>query len=464
MKPSIPQGTRDFSAAVLRKRNFILQTIRSVFETYGFEPLETPAMENTETLMGKYGEEGDKLIFKILNNGLNNPDKRDAVIRDFDAVMEGRTNEGRTNKGITERALRYDLTIPFARYVAMNQGQLTFPFKRYQMQPVWRADRPQRGRYREFWQCDADVAGSTALLHEVELSLIYTNVFNKLKVPVEIHINNRKILGALAAVCGGEDMMMDITIAIDKLDKIGMEKVKDELIGKGLSMEQVDTVESFISIAGSNDEKLKALEDMFRSIPQGLEGINELRTILDSFHAIKGMASAGTQLLVDLSLARGLNYYTGTIFEVKALGVLMGSIGGGGRYDDLTGLFGVKGIAGVGISFGVDRIYDVMEELTAFPESIQKGTTALFFNTGTAEEKYTLPIAEELRSKGVACEIYHELAKFDKQFKYAEKKNIPFVIIIGSKEMEAGTALVKELASGTQTETKMDDIARALGY
>ena len=459
MKPSIPQGTRDFSAAVLRKRNFILQTIRSVFETYGFEPLETPAMENTETLMGKYGEEGDKLIFKILNNGLNNPDKREAVMQDFNAVLEGRTN-----KGITERALRYDLTIPFARYVAMNQGQLTFPFKRYQMQPVWRADRPQRGRYREFWQCDADVAGSTALLHEVELSLIYTNVFNKLKVPVEIHINNRKILGALATVCGGEDMMMDITIAIDKLDKIGMDKVKDELIGKGLSMEQVDTVESFISIAGSNEEKLKALEDMFSSIPLGLEGINELRTILDSFNAIQEIASAGTQLLVDLSLARGLNYYTGTIFEVKALDVQMGSIGGGGRYDDLTGLFGVKGIAGVGISFGVDRIYDVMEELTAFPESIQKGTTALFFNTGMGEQQHVLGVAENLRSKGVSCEIYHEQAKFDKQFKYAEKKNIPFVVIIGSKEMEAGTALVKELASGNQTEMKVDEIMKGLGY
>lgn len=459
MKPSIPQGTRDFSAAVLRKRNFILQTIRGVFEAYGFEPLETPAMENTETLMGKYGEEGDKLIFKILNNGLNNPDKREAVMQDFNAVLEGRTN-----KGITERALRYDLTIPFARYVAMNQGQLTFPFKRYQMQPVWRADRPQRGRYREFWQCDADVAGSTALLHEVELSLIYTNVFNKLKVPVEIHINNRKILGALAAVCGGEDMMMDITIAIDKLDKIGIEKVKDELIGKGLSMEQVDAVESFISISGNNEEKLQQLEDMFNHLPIGKEGINELRTILGSFNAIQGAGSANTQLLVDLSLARGLNYYTGTIFEVKALDVQMGSIGGGGRYDDLTGLFGVKGIAGVGISFGVDRIYDVMQELTAFPESIQKGTTALFFNTGMDEQQHVLGVAENLRSKGVSCEIYHELAKFDKQFKYAERKNIPFVVIIGSKEMEAGTALVKELASGTQTEMKLDELLKGLGY
>jgi histidyl-tRNA synthetase len=331
------------------------------------------------------------------------------------------------------------------------------------MQPVWRADRPQRGRYREFWQCDADVAGSAALLHEVELSLIYSNVFAKLNVPVEIHINNRKILGALAAVCGGEDMMMDITIAIDKLDKIGMEKVKDELIGKGLSMEQVDAVESFISIAGSNEEKLQQLEDMFSHLPIGKEGINELRTILGSFHAIQGAGSSNTQLLVDLSLARGLNYYTGTIFEVKALGVQMGSIGGGGRYDDLTGLFGVKGIAGVGISFGVDRIYDVMEELTAFPESIQKGTTALFFNTGMEEQQHVLGVAENLRSKGISCEIYHEQAKFDKQFKYAERKQIPFVVIIGSKEIETGTALVKELASGKQTEMNVDDILKSLG-
>ncbi len=455
MKPSIPQGTRDFSAAVLRKRNFILQTIRSVFETYGFEPLETPAMENTETLMGKYGEEGDKLIFKILNNGLNNPDKREAVMQDFNAVLEGKTN-----KGITERALRYDLTIPFARYVAMHHGQLTLPFKRYQIQPVWRADRPQRGRYREFWQCDADVAGSAALLHEVELSLIYTNVFNKLNIPVEIHINNRKILGALATICGGEDMMIDITIAIDKLDKIGMEKVKDELIGKGLTMEQVDTVESFISISGSNEEKLVQLDELFGTIPGGQEGIAELRTILASVEKM----NPSPQMVVDLSLARGLNYYTGTIFEVKALGVQMGSIGGGGRYDDLTGLFGVKGIAGVGISFGVDRIYDVMDELNAFPEGIQKGTTALFFNTGMEEQQHVLGVAENLRKSGIACEIYHEAAKFDKQFKYAERKNIPFVVIIGSKEMEAGTAIIKTLASGTQTEVRLDEMAKILAH
>ena len=298
MKPSIPQGTRDFSAAILRKRNYILQTIKSTFELYGFEPLETPAMENTETLLGKYGEEGDKLIFKVLNNGLNNPEKREAVTRDFQSVLEGKTN-----KGITERALRYDLTIPFARYVAMNHGQLALPFKRYQMQPVWRADRPQRGRYREFWQCDADIAGSSSLLHETELALIYSHVFSKLNVPVSIHINNRKILTALSALCGGEELMMDITIAIDKLDKIGIEKVKDELTGKGLSMEQVVSVESYISIAGNNDEKIQQLENLFSTIPIGVEGISELKTLL----SICNNSKQKPNLVIDPSLARGLN-------------------------------------------------------------------------------------------------------------------------------------------------------------
>ncbi|MFM1963780.1 MAG: hypothetical protein RLZZ172_2625, partial [Bacteroidota bacterium] len=399
MKPSIPQGTRDFSAAVLRKRNYILRTIQSVFESYGFEPLETPAMENTETLMGKYGEEGDKLIFKILNNGLNNPDKRENAVRDFDSILEGKTT-----KGITERALRYDLTIPFARYIAMNHGQLTLPFKRFQMQPVWRADRPQRGRYREFWQCDADVAGSTSLLHETELALIYTHVFQKLDIPVVIHINNRKILTALAALCGGEDMMMDITIAIDKLDKIGIEKVKDELVSKGLSMEQVETVVSFIAIAGTNETKLQQLSELFSTIQSGLDGINELRSVLELYQTSRPAGTGLAELVIDLSLARGLNYYTGTIFEVKAVTVQMGSIGGGGRYDDLTGLFGVKGIAGVGISFGVDRIYDVMEELKVFPETLQKGTEVLFFNTGSNELKSVLRLAEILRGNGIASE------------------------------------------------------------
>ncbi len=449
MKPTLPQGTRDFSAAILRKRNFIFQTIRDTFELYGFEPLETPAMEHTETLMGKYGDEGDKLIFKILNNGLDNPAKHDSAKNDFESVLNGKTM-----KGITERALRYDLTIPFARYVAMNHGQLSFPFKRYQMQPVWRADRPQKGRYREFYQCDADIAGSTSLLHETELALIYATVFQQLNVSVEIRINNRKILNALANLCGGADRMMMITIAIDKLDKIGIDKVKEELATRGLNEDQIKTVESFISISGTNEEKITQLQSLFSEDAIGLEGINELKFILDLFPH----STFHSPLIIDLSLARGLNYYTGTIFEVKAIGVQMGSIGGGGRYDDLTGLFDVKGIAGVGISFGVDRIYDVMEELNVFPESIQKGTTVLFFNTGAEEQKYIFSIAQNLRAAGISAEIFHESAKFDKQFKYAEKKNIPFVAIIGSKEIENGTCMLKNLANGEQKEVAVAEL------
>ena len=449
MKPSLPQGTRDFSAATLRKRNFIFDTIRSVFELYGFEPLETPSIENTETLMGKYGDEGDKLIFKILNNGLDHPEKKDITIKEFDLVLAGKTS-----KAITERALRYDLTIPFARYVAMNNGQLTFPFKRYQMQPVWRADRPQKGRYREFYQCDADVAGSTSLLHETELALIYSTVFQKLHVAVEIKINNRKILSALANLCGGPDKMIQITTAIDKLDKIGIEKVKEELLSNGLNNEQVQTVEKFISIKGNNDEKIESLQNMFGADSTGQEGISELKQVLNSVNH----TSKDCNIIIDLSLARGLNYYTGTIFEVKALGVQMGSIGGGGRYDDLTSLFDLKGIAGVGISFGVDRIYDVMEELKIFPEDIQKGTTVLFFNTGEEELKHIISIAQQLRNQGLASEIFHEASKFDKQFKYAEKKSIPYVAIIGSREIEQATCMLKNLSTGKQEEVKQSEL------
>ena len=453
MKPSLPQGTRDFSAATLRKRNFIFDTIRSVFELYGFEPLETPSIENTETLMGKYGDEGDKLIFKILNNGLDNPEKRDTSIKEFDLVLTGKTS-----KGITERALRYDLTIPFARYVSMNHGQLTFPFKRYQMQPVWRADRPQKGRYREFYQCDADVAGSTSLLHETELALIYSTVFQKLRVAVEIKINNRKILSALVNLCGGADRMMQITIAIDKLDKIGIEKVKEELLSNGLNNEQVQTVEKFISIKGNNDDKIESLQNMFGADLTGQEGISELKHVLQSVNH----TSKDCNLIIDLSLARGLNYYTGTIFEVKALDVQMGSIGGGGRYDDLTSLFDLKGIAGVGISFGVDRIYDVMEELKIFPEDIQKGTRVLFFNTGEEELKHIISIAQQLRNQGLASEIFHEAAKFDKQFKYAEKKSIPYVAIMGSREIKQGTCMLKNLSTGEQEEVKQSELPNRL--
>lgn len=437
-KPSIPQGTRDFSAAVVRKRQYIFQTIRTVFETYGFQPLETPAMENLDTLMGKYGEEGDKLIFKILNNGLDNPAKLEQIKADFDKVLEGKNT-----KGITERALRYDLTIPFARYVAMNFGQLILPFKRYQIQPVWRADRPQKGRYREFYQCDADVVGSNSLLNEVELTHIYQTVFNQLKVPVEIRINSRKILAALAEVCGGADKLTDITVAIDKLDKIGLEKVKEELTQRGLSDQQIGTIQQYLQISGSNTEKLATLTQLIGHTTIGAQGIAEVKHLLN-------YATNIDALVADFTLARGLNYYTGIIFEVKATTVQMGSIGGGGRYDDLTGLFGVPNVPGVGISFGVDRIYDVMEELQVFPDEVQTGTQVLFFNLGEAESRNAFTLMQQLREAGIRCELFHEQAKFDKQFKYAEKKAIPYVVIIGTQEMEQATCTLKNIATGEQ--------------
>lgn len=448
-KPGLPQGTRDFSAAVVRKRNYIFQTIRSVFELYGFQPLETPAMENLDTLMGKYGEEGDKLIFKILNNGLDNPDKHVQAKEDFEKVLSGKNT-----RGITERALRYDLTIPFARYVAMNYGQLTLPFKRYQIQPVWRADRPQKGRYREFYQCDADVVGSRSLLNEVELANIYTAVFEKLGVDVEIKINSRKILAALAERCGGADKMVDITVAIDKLDKIGLEKVKAELSARGLTDDQINTIETYLSIEGSNTEKISALKTLLGNNATGKDGIEEMEYLLNY-----QPQTPNPRLQTDFTLARGLNYYTGIIFEVKAKNVQMGSIGGGGRYDDLTGLFGVPNVPGVGISFGVDRIYDVMEELKLFPEEVQTGTQVLFFNLGEAESKQAFGLMQQLRGKGIACELFHENTKFDKQFKYADKKQIPFVVILGSEELVNGTCVVKDLAKGEQQTIKQTGLA-----
>lgn len=439
-KPSIPQGTRDFGPDVVRKRNFILNTIRSVFELYGFQPLETPAMENIETLMGKYGEEGDKLIFKILNNGLDNPDKENQIREDFEKVLKGKNV-----KGITERALKYDLTIPFARYVAMNHNQLTLPFKRYQIQPVWRADRPQKGRYREFYQCDADVVGSESLLNELELANIYHDVFTRLGLSdYKIKINSRNILMALAELCGGIDKMTDITVAIDKLDKIGLEKVKDELILKGLATEQIIFIENYLKISGSNKEIIAGLQSLIGHTDTGDKGSKEINYLLQQ-------CDASINISVDPTLARGLNYYTGIIFEVAApKEVKMGSIGGGGRYDNLTGMFGVPGIAGVGISFGVDRIYDVMEELNLFPDSLQVSTKVLFFNLGDAESKAAFTLMQQLRANGVSSELFHENMKFDKQFKYAEKKNIPNVIIIGSKELEEKTCTVKNLLTGKQ--------------
>ena len=459
---SLPQGTRDFSAEVVRKRNYIFNTIRNVFELYGFAPLETPAMENLDTLMGKYGEEGDKLIFKILNNGLDNPLKHEQIRTDFEKVLEGKNI-----KTITERALRYDLTIPFARYVAMNYGQLTLPFKRYQIQPVWRADRPQKGRYREFYQCDADVVGSTSLINEVEFANIYASVFEKLGIDVEIRINSRKILAALAEYVrmsglnpsiGGQSTpndldgskeMIVITTAIDKLDKIGLEGVKKELLEKGLNENQIYLIENYLSLDGNSQDKIKKLKNLFQHTNMSddmKKGIEEIGYVLN----YSSLTSHNSQLTIDLTLARGLNYYTGLIFEIKAKGVQMGSIGGGGRYDDLTGLFGVPNVPGVGVSFGVDRIYDVMEELSLFPETVHTGVKILFFNLGEKESKVAFALMQQLRNNNIGCELFHEATKMDKQFKYADKKQIPFAIIIGSKELEEGTCVIKNLLSGEQ--------------
>ena len=445
-KPSLPQGTRDFNAETVRKRNYIFNIIKKVFEVYGFEPLETPALENLETLMGKYGEEGDKLMYKILNNGISNPKNIDKSKAGFEKVLDGKNSTD-----LTERALKYDLTIPFARYVAMNHGKLTFPFRRYQIQPVWRGDNPQKGRYREFTQCDADVVGSKSLLNEVELASIYDEVFTQLKITgYTLKVNSRKILTALAEVCAEEENVLAITTAIDKMDKIGLLRVKEELIEKGLNEDQVEIIETYLTMDGinnsnaTNSEKLAFLKDFFSDSEIGMEGIKELEYLITH---LPGNAN----ISIDSTLARGLNYYTGIIFEAKAPDtVKIGSIGGGGRYDDLTGLFEVPGIPGVGISFGVDRIYDVMTELNLFPDTIEDGTTAIFFNMGEVESKYAFGIMQQLRKKGISCELYHEFVKINKQFTYAERKNIGYAIFIGSKEIEQNYCLVKNLKTGMQ--------------
>jgi histidyl-tRNA synthetase len=449
-KPSLSQGTRDFNAATVQKRQYIFQTIRTVFELYGFQPLETPAMEQLDTLMGKYGEEGDKLIFKILNNGLDNPQKAAATSEGFQKILDGKSSVQ-----ITERALRYDLTIPFARYVAMNHGALSFPFKRYQIQPVWRADRPQKGRYREFYQCDADIVGSDSLLNEVELTAIYLTVFKQLQLEVEVKMNNRKILLGLAQVCGGEDKMIDLTIAIDKLDKIGWEKVAEELERKGFTTAQQKTIQAYLEIKGTNESKLKQLGALLNGNENASKGIEEIQYVLD-YHAQSGLAK---NLVADFTLARGLNYYTGLIFEVKAIDAEMGSIGGGGRYNDLTSLFGVPNVPGVGISFGVDRIYDVLEEKNLFPASVEQHTKILFFNLGDQEAKEAYRLMATLRAKKIACEIYPDKSKFDKQFKYAEKKGIPNIIIIGSDELNKKECTLKNLITGTQQTIPFDALA-----
>ncbi|MEO6681897.1 MAG: histidine--tRNA ligase [Ginsengibacter sp.] len=449
MKPSIPQGFRDFNAGILHRRSYIINTIKEVFELYAFEPLETPAMENLETLMGKYGDEGDKLIFKVLNNGLDHSSKQENARQQFENILLGKTD-----KFITERALRYDLTIPFARFVAMNHAKLTMPYKRYQIQPVWRADRPQKGRYREFYQCDADVAGTYSLISDVEFCQIYSTVFSRLKLNVRIKINNRKILSALAEVCGIPEKMVAITGAIDKLEKIGLDKVKEELSQNDLTEKQIQIIVNYINIDGTNEEKLAKIEPLLLESETGREGIDELKFILE----YSKKASNDQSLVLDFTLARGLNYYTGTIYEVTATDAKMGSIGGGGRYDDLAGLFGVTGVPGVGISFGLDRIYDVLEELNLFPESITHSPTALFFNMGEKESQFTFEIMQKCRTANIPCEMYFEPAKMNKQFKYATNKNIRYAIIIGSKEMESNRCEVKDLTSGDQSSLDMEEL------
>lgn len=443
-KPSIPKGTRDFSPAEMVKREYLFETIRKVYRLYGYQPLETPSMENLSTLTGKYGDEGDQLIFKILNSG-NFLDGVDA------SSLEAR----KLAPKIAEKALRYDLTVPFARYVVMNQHAVTFPFKRYQIQPVWRADRPQKGRYREFYQCDADVIGSTSLLNEVELIRIFDDVFTELRLPAVIKINNRKILSALAEVTGKQDQFISLTVAIDKLDKIGSEGVLKELAEKGFDEASLNAIAPLLSFTGSNLEKVEKLQTIIGNTEIGKKGLEELTYILDR---VNDLGSAKLEL--DITLARGLNYYTGTIFEVKAnAGTLTSSICGGGRYDDLTGIFGLKGISGVGISFGADRIYDVMEELGLFPDDLLVSSKILFVNFGEKEESYCLPILTELRKHKIAAEIFPDAgAKMKKQMSYADSKKIPFVALVGSDEMAKGVVTLKNMSSGEQQTVKPEEL------
>lgn len=451
-QPHLPQGTRDFSAAVVQKRQYIFQTIRSVFELYGFQPLETPAMENLDTLLGKYGDEGDQLIFRILNNGLSHPSKQAQAREGLEKILAGQSA-----KELTERALRYDLTIPFARYVAMNHAQLVMPFKRYQIQPVWRADRPQKGRYREFYQCDCDIVGSRSLLNETELLNIYATVFSRLGIEVDIYINHRSILAALAEICGGEAWLPIITTAIDKLDKIGWEKVQEELSKGGLSATAIGLIKQYLELTGTNEEMMQALLRLTNQHPLAKAGSDDLH-FLHSF----GPWPAGVQVITNLSLARGLSYYTGTILEVKARKASMGSIGGGGRYDNLTGLFGLPNIPGVGISFGVDRIYDVMEQLDLFAAIPATETEVIFLNLGEQESLVAYKLMQQLRQQGIRCEIYPEAAKMDKQLKYCDKRKVPFAMIIGNNEIEQGVVKIKNLRTGEQSIHPVSQLAADL--
>ncbi len=443
-KPSIPKGTRDFSPAEMMRRQYIFNTISGVFRTYGFAPLETPAMENLSTLLGKYGDEGDKLLFKILNSG------------DYAAGLDAEAL--RSASKICEKGLRYDLTVPFARYVVQHQGEIAFPFKRYQIQPVWRADRPQKGRYREFYQCDVDVIGSRSLLNEVELIGIVEEVFKRLGIGVTLKMNNRKILFGIAEIMGHADKIIDITVAIDKLEKIGLDNVKAELRERRIEDAAIDRLQPILELQGTASEKINKLREILAESETGLKGIDEMRTIFDYVER-QGIA---LPIELDLSLARGLNYYTGAIFEVKANDFVIGSICGGGRYDNLTGIFGMPDVSGVGISFGADRIYDVMVGLDLFPNEVDFATKALFVNLGADEEAVALGALREVRKAGISAEIYPDAGKMKKQMEYANRRNIPYVVIIGSNEIAEGKATVKDMRSGEQKSVAMAELANEL--
>ena len=449
-KPSIPKGTRDFSPVEMAKRNYIFNTIREVFHLFGYQQIETPSMENLSTLMGKYGDEGDKLLFKIQNSG-------DYFSGLTDEELLSR-NAAKLASKFCEKGLRYDLTVPFARYVVMHRDEISFPFKRYQIQPVWRADRPQKGRYREFYQCDADVVGSNSLLNEVELVQMIDRVYGKFGIRVSIKINNRKILTGIAEIIGEADKIVDITVAIDKLDKIGLDNVNAELASKGIPQEAIEKLQPIIMLSGSNEEKLETLKAVLAASETGLKGVEESEFIL------KTVASLGvkSEVELDLTLARGLNYYTGAIFEVKALDVQIGSISGGGRYDNLTGVFGMSGMSGVGISFGADRIYDVLNQLDLYPKEAVNATQLLFVNFGDKEAAYCLPILSQARNAGIRAEIYPDSAKMKKQMSYANDKNIPFVAIVGENEMNEGKLTLKNMTTGEQSLVTPEELLTAI--
>ena len=450
-KPNIPKGTRDFSAEEMAKRNYIFDTIRSVFALYGFQQIETPAMETLNTLMGKYGEEGDKLLFKVLNSG-------DYLQKVSDEELMQRQTLKLASR-LCEKGLRYDLTVPFARYVVMHREELQMPFKRYQIQPVWRADRPQKGRYREFYQCDADVVGSDSLLNEVELMQIVDTVFTRFGINVQIKINNRKILTGLAEVIGEAEKIVDITVAIDKLDKIGLDHVNEELRTAGISEAAIEKLQPIIALTGSNDEKLKVIAEVLAESEIGLKGVEETTMILDTLKQV-GLKN---EIQLDLTLARGLNYYTGAIFEVKALDTLMGSITGGGRYDNLTGIFGMPGLSGVGISFGADRIFDVLNTLNLYPEDAVAGTQLLFINFGEKETAYCMPIAAKARMAGVRTELYPDNAKMKKQMSYANAKHIAYVALAGENEMNEGMVTLKNMLTGEQKMVTPEEMIKEIG-